>query len=104
MCSTAQAVEKNINAVKAWIDREKSGYKTDETRSALLPQINIAGNFQDYLKLPTTLINGDALGRPGVILLEMGVQYNTGAAVNVNQVLLNATAFTALKIAKQAGS
>jgi outer membrane protein TolC len=96
------AVERNINAVKARIDRKKSGYKTDEVRSALLPQINIAGSFQDNLKLPTTLINGDALGRPGVIPLQMGVQYNTSAAVTLNQALYSQTALTALKIAKQA--
>jgi outer membrane protein TolC len=95
------AVERNINTVKARIDKEKSGYKTDEVRSALLPQINIAGSFQDNLKLPTTLINGDALGRPGVIPLQMGVQYNSAAAVTLNQALYNQTALTALKIAKQ---
>ena len=97
-----QAVEKNINAVKARIDREKSGYKTDETRSALLPQISIAGSFQDNLKLPTTLINGDALGRPGLLPLQMGVQYTSSAAISLNQSLYNRTALTALKIAKQA--
>jgi outer membrane protein TolC len=97
-----QAVENNINALKARIDREKSGYKVDETRSALLPQINIAAGFQDNLKLPTTLINGDALGRPGLLPLQMGVQYNSSAAVSVNQALYNQTALTALKIAKHA--
>jgi outer membrane protein TolC len=97
-----QAVEKNINTVKARIDSEKSGHKTDEIRSALLPQINIGASFQDNLKLPTTLINGDALGRPGVMPLEMGVQYNTSAAISLNQALYNRTALTALKIAKQA--
>jgi outer membrane protein TolC len=97
-----QVVENNINAVKARIDREKSGYKVNETRSALLPQINIAGSFQDNLKLPTTLINGEALGRPGVMPLEMGVQYNANAAISASQVLYSATALTALQIAKQA--
>ena len=49
------AIEKNINAQTARIDYEKSGYKVDETRAALLPKISVNGNFQDNLKLPTTL-------------------------------------------------
>lgn len=62
------AVEKNINVQTARIDYEKSGYKVSETRSALLPKISVNGNFQDNLKLPTTLIPGEILGKPGTSL------------------------------------
>jgi outer membrane protein TolC len=96
------AVERNINVVRARIDREKSGYKTDETRSALLPQINIAGGFQDNLQLPSTMIPGSLFGREGMIALQMGSHYNANAAISLHQGLYNATAFTALKIARQA--
>jgi outer membrane protein TolC len=96
------AVENNINVVKSRIDGEKSGHKMEETRSALFPQVSIAGNFQDNLKLPTTMVDGSALGMPGVLHLQMGVQYNGSAAVSLNQVLYNATAFSALKMAQQA--
>jgi outer membrane protein TolC len=97
------AIERNIHAQTARIDHEKSGYKIEETRAALLPQIGISGSLQDNLKLPTTLISGDLFGQPGTLQpLRMGVQYNTSAAITVNQVLYNQTALTSLKIAEQA--
>jgi outer membrane protein TolC len=95
------AVEHNINAVKARIDREKSGYKTNEIRSALLPQVGIAGSFQDNIKLPSTMIPGAIFGQEGMIAVQLGSQYNTNAAITLNQALYNQTALTALKITKQ---
>jgi len=96
------AIEKNINVQTARIDREKSAYKVSETRSALLPKINVNGNFQDNLKLPTTLIPGEIFGEPGTSLaLQMGAQYSTNASIGINQVLFNQTALTALQISKK---
>ncbi len=97
------AVEKNINVVKARIDKEKSAYKVAETRSSLLPQVNIGGSFLDNIKLQTTILPGELIGQPGTTLpVQMGVQYNTSAALSVNQVLYNQTALTALKLSKKA--
>ncbi len=96
------AVEKNINIQKAKIDKEKSEYKIAETRSTLLPQANIGGSFQDNLQLPTTILPGELIGQPGTTLpVQMGVQYNTSAALTVNQVLYNQTALTALRLSKK---
>ncbi len=96
-----QAVENNINVVQARQDKLKSGYKIEETRSALLPQISGSGAFQDNLKLPVTMLSGDLVGQPGTVIpLEMGVQYNTSVGMGVNQVLYNQTALTGLKLAK----
>lgn len=96
------AVEKNIKAQSARIDFEKSGYKVNESLAALLPKINVNGNFQDNLTLPTTLLPGEIFGRPGTsIAAKMGTQFNTNASIGINQVLYNQTALTALKISKQ---
>ena len=96
------AVEKNINVRTARIDKEKSNHKVGETRAALLPQVNINGNFTDNIKKPITLLPGDAFGRPGAVFpVEMGSQYNTNASISINQVLYNQTALTALKISRQ---
>ena len=96
------AVEKNINVQTARLDKEKSNHKVGETRAALLPQVNINGNFTDNIKKPVTLLPGDAFGRPGTVFpVEMGSQYNTNASISINQVLYNQTALTALKISRQ---
>jgi outer membrane protein TolC len=42
------AVERNINVEKTRIDVEKSGYKVEETRAALLPKVNVNGSFTDF--------------------------------------------------------
>ncbi len=97
------AVERNINVVTTRIDKEKSAYKISETRSSLLPQINIGGSFQDNLELPTTVLPGEIVGAPGTtIAAKMGSQYSTNAAITVNQVLYNQTALTGLKLSKTA--
>jgi len=93
------AVERNINVQTARIDREKSSHKVSETRAAVLPKVNFGGNFQDNLKLATTMLPGIIIGQPGVdIPVQMGTQFNTNAAITVNQVLYNQTALTALKM------
>ena len=96
------AVEKNINVQTARIDQKKSGYKTDETRAALLPKVNISGNFQDNLVLPTTVLPGEIFGLPGTsIAAKMGTNFNTNASISLNQVLYNQTALIALKLSKK---
>jgi len=96
------AVERNINVEQTRMDLEKSGYKVSETRSALLPKVNINGNFTDYIKKSKTLMPGAIFGRPGEsFIVEMGTQYNTNASINITQVLYSQSALAALKIAKQ---
>lgn len=96
------AVKRNIQVQTTRIEYEKSDYKVNETRAALLPQINGNGSFQDNLKLPTTLIPGEFLGQPGTnVALQMGANYSTNASVGINQVLYNQTALTALQLSKK---
>lgn len=47
------AVDKNINVKTSRIDKEKSNYKKEESRAALLPKVNISAGFTDNLALPT---------------------------------------------------
>ena len=95
------AIDRNINVQSIRIDREKSGHKVSETRAALLPKININGNFTDNIEKAVTLLPGEIVGRPGTsIPAEMGTQFNTSAALSINQVLYNQTALTALKLSK----
>jgi len=97
-----EAVEKNINVQTARIDFQKNEYKESETRSALLPKINISGNFQDNLKLPVTVLPGEIFGMPGTsIAAKMGSNYSSSAALNFNQVLFNQTSLIALKLTKK---
>lgn len=99
------AVEGNINVTTARIDREKSKYKREEARAALLPKVNLSGSFQNNLSLPSTVIPGAFVGSPGKdIAMQMGSQYNTSASLSVSQVLYNRTALLALEISRKSES
>jgi len=96
-----QAIERNINTIGARIEEEKSHHRVAESRSALLPQIDIGGSFLNNIKLPTTMLPGVIIGQPGTnIPVQIGSRYNTTTAVSVNQVLYNQTALASLKISK----
>ena len=96
------AVDKNINVKASRIDKEKSNYKKEESRAALLPKVNISAGFTDNIALPTTVLPGEFLGKPGTsIPVQMGSQFNTNAALSISQILYNQTAFTALKLTKK---
>ena len=72
------------------------------TRAALLPKVNISAGFTDNIALPTTVLPGEFLGKPGTsIPVQMGSQFNTNAALSISQILYNQTAFTALKLTKK---
>ena len=96
------AVENNINVKTSRIENEKSNYKKEETRAALLPKINFSGGFTDNIALPTTVLPGEFLGQPGkTIAVQMGSQYNTNAVLSISQILYNQTALTALKLTQK---
>ena len=97
-----QAVENNINVKSARLDKEKSGYKSEESRAALLPKVNLSGSFQDNLALMTTVIPGDFIGQPGKdVALQMGSKFISSASININQIIYNRTASLALEISKK---
>lgn len=99
------AVEKNINVKTARIEKEKSVLKKDETRAALLPKINFSGTFTDNVSLPTTVLPGEFLGKPGsTIAVQMGSQFNTTAMLSLSQVVYNKTALIALDLSKKSAS
>jgi outer membrane protein TolC len=94
------AIERNINVERARIDLEKSGHRISETRSAMLPKVNVSASFMDFIEKPKTLLPGIIVGREGNLAVEMGTQYNTTASIGITQVLYNQSALTGLKIAK----
>ena len=96
------AVKKNINVKSARIDDQKSRIKMGEALAALLPKINFNSSLTDNVLLPTTVIPGDFLGKPGTMIpLQMGSTYSASASLSISQVLYNQTALTAVKLLKK---
>jgi len=99
------AVKKNINVKTARIDDQKTKYKMDEGFAALFPKVNFNGSLTDNVLLPTTVLPGEFLGKPGTMIpLQMGSTYSASAVLSISQVLYNQTALTAVKILKKMSS
>jgi outer membrane protein TolC len=99
------AVKKNINVKTARIDNQKSKYKMDEGFAALFPKINFSSSLTDNVLLPTTVIPGEFLGKPGIMIpLQMGSTYSETTMLTISQVLYNQTAITALKLLKKSSA
>jgi len=99
------AVKKNINVKTARIDDQKSKYKMDEGFAALFPKVNFSSSLTDNVLLPTTVLPGEFLGKPGTMIpLQMGSAYSATALVSISQVLYNQTALTAVKLLKKSSA
>lgn len=100
------AVERNIMVRTARLDQEKSGLKKEEVRSVLLPKFNLSGNFQDNLKVATTVLPASFmkyLGYTGTegVPVAMGTQYSSSVALSFSQVIFNKTALLALEMTRK---
>lgn len=72
-----------------------------ENTGKLLPHANIAGSFQDNLKLATTLIPDFSSGNLNhKIPVQFGNKYTSSVSGQINQTVLNSNYFIGLKAAK----
>lgn len=98
------ALENNRSVLSARADVEASRMALWETISAGLPQIEASGSFTDNLKLITTLLPGEFMGKPGEkIPVTFGSKYNSSASVQASMVLFNAPLFIGIKTTEIAG-
>lgn len=79
------------SVVNAGLDVKSADYKVKETIGQGLPQISGSAAFQDYLKIPTTLLPGEFFGQPAgtFIPVKFGVKYQSNLGVSVNQLLFD---------------
>ncbi|MXV51200.1 TolC family protein [Pedobacter sp. HMF7647] len=95
------AYEHQVSVKNAQLDIKKAEYKVKETIGIGLPQIDGTANFQDYLKLPTTLLPGEFVGQPGTFIpVKFGVKYQSTVAFQATQLLFNGTYLVGLKASK----
>lgn len=95
------ARKNNSNIKNAAFDVAISQQKINEQVGTMLPQVEANSSYRDNLKLPTTALPGDLMGKPGeTILLKMGTKHNASASVSLNQKIFDPTFGVALKVAK----
>lgn len=97
------ALDNNHRLKQAIYDEQIALNKLKETQANLLPQINASGYMTNNFSIPVVVLDGELLGMPGTPLtIEFGSTYDVGGAVELNQVIFNASLFTSIKMARSA--
>ncbi len=97
-----QAVDygiKNSVAVKnALIDIQIQKQTNREITAAALPQVNGSGTFNDFIKIPVSIIPGEFFGQPGEkIPVQFGTKYNATGSIDASQLLFDGQVFIGLQ-------
>ena len=100
----AYAIEHNKMVITSRMDVEASRIALKEMITNTLPQINASGNFNDNLKLMTTLIPAEFFGgAPGEFVpVKFGTQFNSGASAQASLLLFNAPVYIGIESSKLA--
>jgi outer membrane protein len=85
------AYEHQDSVLNAKLDVKSAEYNVKETIGRGLPQVNGTAGFQDYLKIPTTLLPGEIFGQPAgtFIPVKFGVKYQSNIGVNASQIVFD---------------
>jgi outer membrane protein len=87
--------------LNAGIDEEIARNTVKQTVGIGLPQVSTNFNFQDYLKVPTSLLPGEVFGQPGTqIPVQFGVKYNSSVGIELNQLIFDGNYIVGLQASK----
>jgi outer membrane protein len=96
------ALDNNENLKNSQLDVQSAAYRIKETKSALLPTVNITGQSLFYQDVPAQYARASSFGGAEGTYnkLTLGMEQNTSATLQVNQQLYNHTLTMGLKAAK----
>lgn len=90
------------SVINAGLDIKSAEYKVKETIGIGLPQVKGSASFQDYLKIPTTLLPGQFFGQPEgtFVPVQFGVKYQSSFGINADQILFDGSYLVGLKASR----
>ena len=91
-------IDRNLSLKTQAGNIEKGKHAISENRARLLPQINLAGAFNDNFNPPVSVTDGTAYGKTYNVTKTL--QYNSSAAVQLQMPLYSQTSLTAIEISK----
>lgn len=95
------AQKHHTTILNAKIDEEIASNTVKQTIGIGLPQLSGNATFQDFLKLPTSLLPGEFFGEPGKqIPVQFGVKYNSSIGLELSQLLFDGTYLVGLKASR----
>ncbi|MDP4114641.1 MAG: TolC family protein [Bacteroidota bacterium] len=99
------AVNNNGNIKIANLNTEIAGKKIQETIGSGLPQIDGSAAWTNNLLLPTTMLPGELMGRPGTsVPVKMGVKYNSSLGLTLKQKIVDPSFWLGLEAVQIANS
>lgn len=97
------SLEENTSIKKQNLAVIKSRFTTKEVISQGLPQINGYAQLKDNVELPTQMLPGEMMGKPGAYIpVQMGIQYSIPLSVEWNQLLYSQAYLNSIQQAKAA--
>ncbi len=89
------------SVLNARIDEQIAKNKVKETIGIGLPQLSGNAGFQDFIKIPTSLLPGEIFGQPGTqIPVQFGVKYQSSAGLELTQLLFDGSYIVGLQASK----
>ncbi len=90
-----------VSILNARIDEDIAKNTVKQTIGIGLPQVSGNANFQDFIKLPTSLLPGEFFGQPGTqIPVQFGVKYQSSAGLELNQLLFDGSYLVGLQASR----
>lgn len=97
-------VQNNLKMRNALLDLEAARKRVWETTAIGLPQVNAQGSFQNFVYIPTSVVDATLFNpnaAPGEVMeFQMGQKYSTALTFNVNQLIFDGSYVVGLKFAK----
>ncbi|HLW30606.1 MAG TPA: TolC family protein [Brumimicrobium sp.] len=95
------ALENAEQIKRSELDLESAQKQVVETRAMGLPHISAEGSFQNFINIPTQVVDGALMGMPGTnVEFRMGQEYNANAGASLNQLIFNGSYFIGLQVSK----
>lgn len=96
------AFEHQTSVLNAAIDQKIADAKVKETIGIGLPQVNGSADFNDFIKLPTSLLPGEFFNQPAgtVVPVQFGVKYNSSLGLSASQLLFNGSYLVGLQASR----
>jgi outer membrane protein len=92
------AYEHQDTVINARLDIKSADFRVKEIIGGGLPQITGGATFQDYLKVPTSLLPGEFFNAPGTFVpVKFGVKYQSNLTLDVNQIIFDGSYIVGLK-------
>lgn len=95
------AVENSYFTKEALMKEEIAQKRVKETRAIGLPQINAEGSFQNFLDIPTSILPGEVVGKPGKqVPVQFGTEYTASGGITASQLIFDGSYIVGLQAAK----